>query len=143
MSRPLVKLSSTLNCYHRGVSPESIPPAIETTSGFICMLYEIEHTDSQGNHHFQDVMGHHQARIIARRLALATGHRVIIRKSPPREWRLLIANLQTGNMIESEDNLSKREAIKLWRDWQAKQKDAVLIFWPKWAKGTVKTDKTA
>lgn len=102
------------------------------------MIYEIEHIDSLGNHHFQDVEGHAVARQIARRLAMATGRRVIMRKAPPRQWRLLVADLETGELSESPHRLSKREAIELWRDWQAKQEGAVLVFWPAWAKSSPK-----
>lgn len=107
------------------------------------MIYEIEHVDSQGYHHFQDVEGHHAARIIARRLALATGRRVFMRKAPPREWKLLVADLENGTTIESPHRFSKREAIRLWREWQEKQENAVLVFWPSWAKIAVQIDQSA
>jgi hypothetical protein len=97
------------------------------------MTYEIEYTDSQGNSRFHDAIGHRSAMAIAKRLALATGRRTIVRKAPYREWNLLVADLQTGELSRSGHSLTKREAIDLWRQWEAKQDNAVLIFWPKWS----------
>lgn len=107
------------------------------------MIYEIEHVDCQGNHHFQEVEGHYAARIIARRLALATAFRVIMRKAPPREWRLLIADLETGCTVESPHKFSKREALHFWREWQESSENAILVFWPEWAKASIQIDQSA
>jgi hypothetical protein len=94
--------------------------------------FEIQYT-SQDGVKFREAIGYEQAKQLARKLAIETGSRTILRKARPRPYKLIIADLETRQAIESPHKLSKREAIAIWRDWQENQENAVLIFWPAWA----------
>jgi hypothetical protein len=98
------------------------------------MIYEIEYKDTEGNMRFCDVEGHAAALVVARQLAKESGKRTTIRKAPQRDWRLFVADLSTGQLLESRHLFTKTESIKLWRQWKDDDSHTALIFWPKLSK---------
>jgi len=100
------------------------------------VVFEIEYTDRHsGERVTVEVQGTGAARELARELAMASGHRAVIRRKPKRQWRVLVADLETGEITTIEQRLTVREAAKMFRSWngRARSEHAVCLYWPDWA----------
>lgn len=64
---------------------------------------------------------------------MASGKRAIVRRRPPsisQKWAAVFVDLEVGNIVVADRNLSKSIAYRLWKDWEHSDSKAVCIPWP-------------
>lgn len=101
--------------------------------GVPILEFEIEYTDREGQKRYVDIQGWEQARETAKRIAVKTGRRTVVRRIAQRQWRMYAVRLDDLSVVETSLRLTKREAIEFWRQWRELREGAVCVFWPRWA----------
>jgi hypothetical protein len=98
--------------------------------------FRLDYTDAQtGQSVSRTIEKLHLAQQLAKELAQASGRRAVItrvRISPtkPLLWSVRVADLQTSEILDLWEGLSKREVLARWKLWKEHQTQAVLIAWP-------------
>ena len=98
--------------------------------------FEIEYTDRKsGVLVVMEVSGADAARQLARELAMASGKRAIVRRSPNRQWRVFVADVETGEVTPLDQKLTTREAAIMFKNSnrRAQELGMVCLYWPHWA----------
>lgn len=98
-------------------------------------IFEVSYTGESGQQEVVEVAGHQPACIHARELAKKTGRRTVVRKQPPRNWHVIVADCETGEATRMETVLTGPEATILFQRFnkKAKSRQAIAVFWPTWA----------
>lgn len=125
--------------------PDSLPALPVIASAAYCSehrpkqgyVFELEYIDCQtGETAFKRIEGIDLARQTAKALAMASGRRAIVRRSPPlqlsKRWTVYVVDCEQGTVDLAWSCLSKREVRLRCQLWNSRRTNCALVAFPEW-----------